>query len=375
MSMPSDFNKVWQGRYSDGTSASSGVADVRLSDRGVEIGFPGAPQALVWPYGALTVAAPIRKQAPDVLVGYTYMPGATLFVADADFVQALAKAAPKLTSSSYAWRSARPWIAVAALIGIVAIVLGYIDFSPSRWLARLMPDSLRTTIGQQVIQSMTSQYKPCTAPAGVAALDRLTKRLSTAAGGNTKFDVKVVDWNLLNAFAAPGEQIVLTRRIIQDAKGPDEIAGVLAHEMGHGIHLHPESSIIRVIGLSAAIEIMMGGGGGTLANIGLLLTQLSYTREGEREADTTGLKLLRTAQISPAGVVSFFERLEKQEGGKSSGSTPAVLDILRSHPRSAERAKEAAKGGSYPSTPALSAEDWQALRAICQTAEKPAEKK
>lgn len=366
MSTPFDPTKVWAGRYSDGKSPSAVSADVRLSERGVEIGFPGAPQALVWPYGALSVATPINRHSADVLIGYSYMPGATLFVPDAGFVKALASAAPRLTSSSFAWRAARPWIWVAGLVALAVVVLGYIEVSPSRFVARLMPDSLRVSIGEQVIASMTSSYKTCTAPAGSAALDRLVKRLSAAAGGNAKFTVKVVDWNLLNAFAAPGEQIVLTRRIIQEAKGPDEIAGVLAHEMGHGIHLHPESSLVRVIGLTAALELMMGGGGGTLANLGVLLTQLSYTREGEREADATGLKMLRTAEIAPAGVIAFFERLEKLEGEKGSKG-PSAFDILRSHPRSSERAREAAKGAPYPATPALSAQDWQALRAICDT--------
>lgn len=364
MSTPFDPLKVWSGRYSDGKSPSTASADVRLSERGVEIGFPGAPQALIWPYGALSIAAPLTRHSNDVLIGYSYMPGATLFVADPSFVRTLAAAAPKLTSRSVAWRAAAPWMAVAALVGLAIVVLGYADVSPSRAVARLMPDSLRTSIGQQVIQSMTASHRRCATPEGLAALDTLTRRLSQASGTEATFKVQVFDWNLLNAFAAPGEQIVLTRRIIAEAKGPDEIAGVLAHEMGHGLHLHPEASLVRVIGLTAAIELMMGGGGGTLANLGVLLTQLSYTREGEREADATGLKLLRGAGISPSGVVGFFERLEKLEKGK--GDSP--FDLLRSHPRSTERAIEAAKGPPYPSTPALLPEEWQALRAICDSA-------
>lgn len=366
MSTPSDPHKVWTGRYSDGKTASTAAADVRLSDRGVEIGFPGAPQALVWPYGALSVASPITRHSEDVLIGYSYMPGATLFVEDASFTRALAASAPMLTSRSVAWRAARPWIGVAALVALAVLVLGYVNVSPSRAVARLMPDSLRVSIGQQVIQSMTGGYKVCTAPAGVAALERLSQRLAAASGQKARFSVQVYDWNLLNAFAAPGEQIVLTKRIIQEAKGPDELAGVLAHEMGHGIHLHPESSLVRVIGLSAALELMMGGGGGSIANLGVLLTQLSYTRDGEREADATGLQLLKAAAISPAGVVGFFERMEKLKGDKG----PSTFDILRSHPRSSERAREAAKAGSYPSTPALTAAEWQALRSICETVQK-----
>ena len=94
----------------------------------------------------------------------------------------------------------------------------------------------------------------------------------------------VIDWPLLNAFAAPGEQIVLTHGIISKAESADEIAGVLAHEMGHGIEMHPESGLVRAIGMMAAIDLMLGGSGGTLANFGALLAQLSYTRDAERVA-------------------------------------------------------------------------------------------
>lgn len=67
----------------------------------------------------------------------------------------------------------------------------------------------------------------------------------------------VVDWDLLNAFAVPGNKILLTKELIEKADGPEEVAGVLAHEMGHGIALHPETGIIRAVGLAAALELMM----------------------------------------------------------------------------------------------------------------------
>ena len=91
---------------------------------------------------------------------------------------------------------------------------------------------------------------------------RLTERLSKAAPGSEPFNVRVYDWSLMNAFAVPGGQIVLTKGLIDKAETPDEVAGVLAHEMGHGIEMHPETGIIRSIGLAAAVEVMLGGAGG-----------------------------------------------------------------------------------------------------------------
>jgi predicted Zn-dependent protease len=361
--MHSDEARSVQGRYSDGQTAQSVPAEVRLTGRGIEVGFPGAPQALVWPYGALGVATPLTSKSADALVTYAHMPGATLFIADAATVQQLMKLAPQITSRAYGWRSARPWIIAAACVVLAFVGLWLAELSPARWVAAMLPDRIRGSVGDQVVTSMVGSRKECTEPAGRAALDDLVERLSKASGTGTRFRVRVVDWGLLNAFAVPGEQIVLTRRIITDAKSPEEVAGVLAHEMGHGLELHPETSIVRVIGLTAALELMTGGGG-AIANIGLGLTQLSYTRTAEREADARGLALLQRSEIAASGLIDFFKRIGEIER-KSSGSRE--WNIFRTHPQSEERAKAAAARPTYPTRPALDAQQWQALRTICGT--------
>lgn len=362
MSMPSDRAEIYAGRFSDGRTAATEPVAVQLSGRGVEIVRPGGATPLIWPYGALSAASPITRSSADVLVSYSYMPGAGLFVADPRFAADLVLAAPHLTAGAQRWRWARPLLAIAASVALIFAVVWTLELSPARTIAGLMPDGVRQSMGRQVIQSMAGQRRACDAPAGRAALDRLVGRLSTASGRDAHFNVTVVDWNLLNAFAAPGEHIVLTRELIDTAKSPDEVAGVLAHEMGHGLELHPESGIVRVIGLNAALELLLGGGGGTLTNIGIVLAQLSYTRAAEREADEHALRILEEAGISQQGVVAFFKRIqeiERRRGGEGG------LDILRSHPQTAERAEIAASRPSYPSTPALNDVDWQALRTIC----------
>ena len=55
----------------------------------------------------------------------------------------------------------------------------------------------------------------------------------------------MIDWALVNAFATPGGQIIMTRGLVQKAGSPDEVAGVLAHEIGHTIELHPEAGLVQ----------------------------------------------------------------------------------------------------------------------------------
>jgi Zn-dependent protease with chaperone function len=360
MSMPSDGTAAtYDGRFSDGRTASALPAAVRLLAQGVEIAPSGGQAPLVWSYGELATASPIGRAAGDALVSCSAMPGATLFVADGGFVAALATRASHLTTASQRWRFARPLLAVCALVILAMAGLWFADVSPARGLASMLPIQLRQSLGRQVVQSLSQGRSTCHTPEGSAALARLADRLSAAAD-DKRFDIRVVNWSVVNAFAAPGEQIVLARGLVEQAKGPDEIAGVLAHEMGHGLELHPETAIIRAIGLSAAVELVLGGSGGTLANIGLILTQLGYSRAAEREADARALQVLERAQISPLGFAGFFKRIDAEDR-----MGIGEVSILRTHPLSAERARLAEARPPYASTPALSETDWNALRGIC----------
>lgn len=367
------FGPLFEGRFSDGKSAAASDVHVRLTDRGIHIERPGEPEPLVWPYGALATAEPLTQHAIDALITYPYMPGATLFVPEGTFARRLAQLAPHLTAKSQRWRHARPWIWAAVLLLMVSGLIWMSNLSPSRAIARMLPDEVREELGTQVVASMTNNRKTCTASPGAEVLDKLVKRLSDASGHKKPFKVVVVDWLLLNAFATPGEQVVLTRGLIRKAESPDEVAGVIGHEMGHGIEMHPETGIVRAIGMSAAVELLVGGGGGTLGNIGLMLAQLSYTRDAEREADDHALRILKEARISPKGFGAFFRRIDDMEGKMPGAKTIDSFDILRTHPQTDERRRRVESVPDYPATPALTAEEWQALREICGKGEPPAE--
>jgi beta-barrel assembly-enhancing protease len=363
------------GRYSDGKSAAAYDCSVRLGLTGIEVrASDSAGHAdVIWPFGGLATGEPLRPHAIEALITSRDFPGASLFVPDKGFAAALATRAPHLTARAERWRHARPWMAFAA--GLVALIGGIYaaGWSPLKTTAAALPEIWRERLGQQALTSITENRKQCVAPDGRAALDRLTDRLSAASGVRTPFKVTVYDWSLMNAFAVPGNQIVLTRGLIEKAGSADEIAGVLAHEMGHGIELHPETGLIRAIGLSAAVELMMGGSGGAIANMGLILAQLGYTRAAEREADRHAILLLRSADISPQGLADFFTRVIKEEGGAAEARAGGVkgLDLLSTHPAAAERAALVRAVEPYPATPAMTAAEWADLQAICSVAIKP----
>lgn len=372
-SASSHFASSHFARLSDGKSAAARNAQVRLDLSGLEIAAEDPIERFRWPYDTLRAGEPIRPLSVDVLLSSTATPGATLFIPGASFTTELAKRAPHLTAKAERWRHARPWMIGAGAIAAFFAFLSISGWSPIRTLASVLPQSWRDRLGTATIQSIAEDKKRCTDAAGIAALNKLTARLSAGAGNGTQFKVTVVDWSLMNAFAAPGNHIVMTKGLIEKAGSPDEVAGVLAHEMGHGIEMHPETGIIRAVGLAAAVELMLGGTGGTLANLGLVLAQLGYTRVAEREADQHALELLKQSGISQQGLLDFFSRVQKMEGDNEVAKAIKGLDMLRTHPPTEERAELIRRQASYPSTPALDAASWEALKGVCSTTETPSE--
>lgn len=363
-----DHAPEFDGRFSDGRTAASHMVRVRLDAATLTVQRADGAAPLVWPLTALETAEPITSSAIDVLVHEPGRGGATLFVAEGAFARALAVRAPHLKASAQRWRIARPWVWLTAGVAAIAAIATFSDFSPSRGIASMLPDKSRVALGRQVIKSMSGGHPVCDGTEGMAALASLARKLSAATGTNKTFEVVVVDWSTINAFAAPGEEIVIMRGLLDKAQSADEVAGVLAHEMGHGIELHPEAGIIRMVGLTAITEFMLGGSGGTIANLGLLLTQLGYTRQSEREADRHALAILKKAQIGNRGFSDFFRRMAKIHGEGTDAKAKkgdSTIDMFRTHPSTADRLAVIEAQPGYPAVPALDAAEWKALKGIC----------
>jgi predicted Zn-dependent protease len=151
----------------------------------------------------------------------------------------------------------------------------------------------------------------------------------------------------LNAFALPGGAIGMHSALLLAAQNESEIAGVMAHEIGHVSQRHVarmlgqqrESSIIAMAAAALAVlatkssngdapsAVMMGGQGLAIQR------QLEFSRNAEREADRVGLQIMQDAGFDASGFISFFNRLQSSSRTQSD----AVPAFLRSHPMTTER--------------------------------------
>jgi len=156
----------------------------------------------------------------------------------------------------------------------------------------------------------------------------------------------------INAFAAPGGFILVTSGAVKLAKTEDELAAVLAHEIGHVVRGHALGTIkaARFAGLTKGaldnVQVSTNGGqqtklteafGGSLDDIINGMTVKGYSQDTEFEADHVGINIMMRAGYDPAAFVRYLETLKGQEGGSKGGG------FYSTHPKAGERIKRLGK--------------------------------
>jgi predicted Zn-dependent protease len=169
-----------------------------------------------------------------------------------------------------------------------------------------------------------------------------------AASGPQPFDYtfQVVDAEELNAFALPAGYIYIHTAILLEAANVSEVAGVVAHEVGHVVRRHIARNYNRqrntgvLYQLAAVVAaIFVGGnaaaGGQLLGELASVAYLNQFTREAEMEADTFAVEVMPLAGYDPAGLLTFFDTLRRSGG-------PQVPTFLASHPATDDRIRHTA---------------------------------
>jgi beta-barrel assembly-enhancing protease len=176
--------------------------------------------------------------------------------------------------------------------------------------------------------------------------------------------VTVLDHGMVNAFALPGGQIVIFRGLIDEAQSAEELAAVVAHEIGHVAARDPTRIALRSAGSIGILGLLFGDFAGGTAVLFLTeqLIQADYTREAEAAADSYAHQLLLAADLPPAALASLFERLDMQD------PQLPMLQHFMSHPELGNRieAARAATPAGREFAPLLSARQWADLQSVCR---------
>ncbi|MBY8976237.1 M48 family metallopeptidase [Rhodobacteraceae bacterium NNCM2] len=358
------------GRYYDGVSANPQNVAVSFGERTLVIlGYDNEVNAH-WPLASL------RGLKSSDQKTFQIMPYADsderVVLSDEDMIAAIRAVCPDLTrreidrkgmSKAFVWGGA----AIASVLLMAFVIVPAL----AGQLAFLIPPEREQQVGDAVakqvqqLMGIESEKGYCKSPEGVAALEIMRERLASNIDLPYPLRIDVLDHKLVNAFAMPGGRIILFRGLIERASSPEEVAGVLAHEIGHVTHRDPTVGVLRAAGTAGILGLLLGDvfGGTVVVAATEAVVNASYQREVETRADETAYQLLSDAGLPSQPFAGFFRTLQK-DNGEATG----VLRYLSSHPDlagRAERAAEADRIGDGQFDPILSDRDWLALREIC----------
>jgi Zn-dependent protease with chaperone function len=224
------------------------------------------------------------------------------------------------------------WSLLAVFILLPALLLLLFFLNANRiagWIAGRIPIEQEVGIGRQAFEGMRAQLKIQDTGAAYEAVKSIGARLTS--GSKYTYAFHVAEDSAVNAFALPGGVVVVNTGLIHLTSRPEELAGVLAHEVQHVELRHSVRGLVKSLGLRGLFAFATGDiGGSMLGEAAVGITGLKFSRDDESEADRMGLDALIAADIDPSGMPAFFEKMSKH--------TPeAPVAFVSSHPLSADR--------------------------------------
>jgi len=196
-------------------------------------------------------------------------------------------------------------------------------------------------LGKQLAQQVDRSAKFIDDPVIIEYVNRVGQNIVRNSDAQVPFTIKVIDSDVVNAFALPGGFFYVNSGLILHADEESELAGVMAHEIAHVCARHgtknaTKGDIVQLASIPAMIFIPYTWAGYALyqgMNFLIPLTFLKFSRDAEREADYLGLQYMYKTGYDPNSFVSFFEKIEAQEK-KQPGTIPKVF---ATHPPTPDR--------------------------------------
>jgi Zn-dependent protease with chaperone function len=362
--------------YFDGRTSARVVATAELGAQSLQIRSPSGDLLAEWSYAELGV---FSAPAGVLRLGRPRSSGAArLEIRDSELAAAFDARAGAVRRVGEVDRRSRLKVvgwSFAALLSAVLVAIFGVPAIVSR-LTPLVPIRLEQRLGASVDQQVRMVLAPRTrdrpfecgteAQAGRVAFDKLVHELEAAATLPFSLSAAVIRRPEANAIALPGGRVYVFQGLVAKANNPDELAGAIAHEMGHVAQRDGVRVLMQAAGLSFLFGMLIGdfSGGGVAVMAMRTVLQSSYSRETEAAADGYGAALLGRLGRDPRALGAILVRI--------AGTPGPMAKILLDHPEAQERAAaiEALAGPRAGSrdgtdTPLLDAAEWAALKRIC----------
>jgi len=196
------------------------------------------------------------------------------------------------------------------------------------------------SLGQDMDRQLQKELKILDSPLMQQRLERIGGKIALASDRqDLNYTFRIVKDDELNAFACPGGFVYINSGLM-NAASDDELACVLAHEVGHIAARHSVKKLQAVLGYQLIIGIVLGASGnasvGRALDVVFGVVSLGYSRQDEFLADKLAVRYAGRAGFNPEGMVSFFRKLQKEAEKQGRNFN---LVFLSSHPPIGERIK------------------------------------
>jgi beta-barrel assembly-enhancing protease len=200
-------------------------------------------------------------------------------------------------------------------------------------------------LGKQLASEVERQAKIVNDPVIAEYVNRVGQNLVRNSDAKVPFTIKVIDSEEVNAFALPGGFFFVNSGLVMKADNEAELAGVMAHEIGHVAARHGTRQATRgeIAQIGMIPLIFMGGWTGyglyQAASVLVPVGFLKFSRAMESEADLLGLEYMYKAGYDPTAFVDFFEKIETLEKRKPG----TMAKVFSTHPPTDSRIQAAQK--------------------------------
>lgn len=287
-------------------------------------------------HGEIEISEPMGRSPRFI----RFADGATFEVADLDAFALWLEAASFVDSPVVRMQKRWSW-AIGSLAGAVLLIAAmYFWGLPalSKVLAPTIPEPVLQSLSQQTLSFLDEKLLT---PSHLSEARRA--ELTAYAGSVLRAKSGLPGYRLHfrssamgpNAFALPGGDIVVFDQLVELAENDDEVAGVIAHELGHVANRHGVRQLIQSSVVSFVLGIYLGDISSIAAGLGALVLESRYSRDFEREADDYAARSMLAAGRGTEPLASMLERMDKAHGAK--GKAASGWEGLSTHPDTAER--------------------------------------
>ena len=231
------------------------------------------------------------------------------------------------------------FILIGAVLMAASCAINPVTGSPGLMLVS-KEDEIK--LGQQTDTGVTGEYGLYADHQLTRYVDEMGQRLGTLSHRpELDWHFKILDVSVVNAFAAPGGYVYFTRGILATLNSEAELAGIMGHEIGHITARHSAQQISKakmaqygLAGVSIGLSILGIPGLSSLAELGVGVLFLKFSRDDEREADSLGVEYATKAGYDASQMADFFETLQRMESKSDRSGLPSWFST---HPSPEDR--------------------------------------